>query len=240
MKHRIQKLFSSCGICARRQAEALIKEGRLTVNDEKSHLGQMIDHKDLVRIDGNLIDLPKANSKLRVLMYHKDLGEISSKKDPEGRKTIFDSLPRINGGNWFSVGRLDINTSGIILFTNKGDFANQLMHPSSEVEREYVARIRGNVKETDLEAMMNGVQLEDGIARFTDIQPGRKGNTNQWFAMVIIGGKNREVRRIWESRGFEVSRLKRVRFGGLFLPSSLKRGEFRELKEKEIKSIVHQ
>ena len=240
MKQRIQKLLSSSGICSRRQAETLIKEGRLTVNDEKSHLGQMIDHKDLVRIDGKLIDLPKANSKLRVLMYHKDLGEISSKKDPEGRKTIFDSLPRINGGNWFSVGRLDINTSGIILFTNKGDFANQLMHPSSEVEREYVARIRGNVKETDLEAMINGVQLEDGVARFTDIQPGRKGNTNQWFAMVIIGGKNREVRRIWESRGFEVSRLKRVRFGGLFLPSSLKRGEFRELKEKEIKSIVHQ
>ena len=240
MKQRIQKLLSSSGICSRRQAEALIKEGRLTVNNEKSHLGQMIDHKDLVRIDGKLIDLPKANSKLRVLMYHKDLGEISSKKDPEGRKTIFDSLPRINGGNWFSIGRLDINTSGIILFTNKGDFANQLMHPSSEVEREYVARIRGNVKEMDLEAMMNGVHLEDGIARFTDIQPGRKGNTNQWFAMVIIGGKNREVRRIWESRGFEVSRLKRVRFGGLFLPSTLKRGEFRELKEKEIKSIVHQ
>ena len=160
MKQRIQKLLSSSGICSRRQAEVLITEGRLTVNNEKSHLGQMIDHKDLVRIDGKLIDLPKENSKLRVLMYHKDLGEISSRKDPEGRKTIFDSLPRINGGNWFSVGRLDINTSGIILFTNKGDFANQLMHPSSEVEREYVARIRGNVKETDLEAMMNGVQLE--------------------------------------------------------------------------------
>tara|TARA_X000000368_G_scaffold418682_1_gene419387 strand:+ start:317 stop:1018 length:702 start_codon:yes stop_codon:yes gene_type:complete len=233
-------MLSSSGICSRRQAESLIKEGRLTVNNEISHLGQKIDHNDLVRIDGKIVDLSNQNSKLRVLMYNKDLGEISSKSDPESRKTIFDSLPKINGGNWFSVGRLDINTSGLILFTNKGDFANQLMHPSSEIEREYVARIRGDVKEKNLEDMINGVQLEDGIARFTDIQPGRKGNTNQWFAMVIIGGKNREVRRLWESQGFEVSRLKRVRFGGLFLPSSLKRGEFRELKEKEIKSIEHQ
>ncbi len=233
-------MLSSSGICSRRQAESLIKEGRLTVNNEISHLGQKIDHNDLVRIDGKIVDLSNQNSKLRVLMYNKDLGEISSKNDPESRKTIFDSLPKINGGNWFSVGRLDINTSGLILFTNKGDFANQLMHPSSEIEREYVARIRGDVKEKNLEDMINGVQLEDGIARFTDIQPGRKGNTNQWFAMVIIGGKNREVRRLWESQGFEVSRLKRVRFGGLFLPSSLKRGEFRELKEKEIKSIEHQ
>ena len=233
-------MLSSSGICSRRQAESLIKEGRLTVNNEISHLGQKIDHNDLVRIDGKIVDLSNQNSKLRVLMYNKDLGEISSKSDPEDRKTIFDSLPKINGGNWFSVGRLDINTSGLILFTNKGDFANQLMHPSSEIEREYVARIRGDVKEKNLEDMINGVQLEDGIARFTDIQPGRKGNTNQWFAMVIIGGKNREVRRLWESQGFEVSRLKRIRFGGLFLPSSLKRGEFRELKEKEIKSIEHQ
>tara|TARA_B100000579_G_scaffold201213_1_gene164506 strand:+ start:440 stop:1141 length:702 start_codon:yes stop_codon:yes gene_type:complete len=233
-------MLSSSGICSRRQAESLIKEGRLTVNNEISHLGQKIDHNDLVRIDGKIVDLSNQNSKLRVLMYNKDLGEISSKSDPESRKTIFDSLPKINGGNWFSVGRLDINTSGLILFTNKGDFANQLMHPSSEIEREYVARIRGDVKEKNLEDMISGVQLDDGIARFTDIQPGRKGNTNQWFAMVIIGGKNREVRRLWESQGFEVSRLKRVRFGGLFLPSSLKRGEFRELKEKEIKSIEHQ
>ena len=239
MKQRIQKLLSSSGICSRRQAEALIKEGRLTVNDEKSHLGQMIDHKDLVRIDGKLIDLPKANSKLRVLMYHKDLGEISSKKDPEGRKTIFDSLPRINGGNWFSIGRLDINTSGIMLFTNKGDFANQLMHPSSEVEREYVARIRGNVKEMDLEAMMNGVHLEDGIARFTDIQPGRKGNTNQWFAMVIMEGRTREVRRLWESQNLEVSRLKRVRYGDLFLPAKLQQGAYKELSKSEVKVIEH-
>lgn len=233
-------MLSSSGICSRRQAESLIKEGRLTVNNEISHLGQKIDHNDLVRIDGKIVDLSNQNSKLRVLMYNKDLGEISSKSDPESRKTIFDSLPKINGGNWFSVGRLDINTSGLILFTNKGDFANQLMHPSSEIEREYVARIRGDVKEKNLEDMISGVQLDDGIARFTDIQPGRKGNTNQWFAMVVIGGKNREVRRLWESQGFEVSRLKRVRFGGLFLPSSLKRGEFRELKEKEIKSIEHQ
>lgn len=233
-------MLSSSGICSRRKAESLIKQGRLTVNNEISHLGQKIDHNDLVRIDGKIVDLSNQNSKLRVLMYNKDLGEISSKSDPEGRKTIFDSLPKINGGNWFSVGRLDINTSGLILFTNKGDFANQLMHPSSEIEREYVARIRGDVKEKNLEDMISGVQLDDGIARFTDIQPGRKGNTNQWFAMVIIGGKNREVRRLWESQGFEVSRLKRVRFGGLFLPSSLKRGEFRELKEKEIKSIEHQ
>ena len=240
MNQRIQKLLSSSGICSRRRAEQLIKEGRLTVNNQPSHLGQKVKISDEIRIDDQLIYLSKKESKLRVLMYHKDVGEISSKSDPDARRTIFDSLPKIDGGNWFSIGRLDINTSGLILFTNKGDFANKVMHPSSEIEREYVARIRGEVKERHLNKLLNGVNLDEGVSKFTDVQPGRKGNTNQWFAMVLIGGKNREVRKLWEALGFEVSRLKRVRVGGLFLPANLRKGQYKELKEKEIKSIEHQ
>ena len=173
-------------------------------------------------------------------MYHKRVGEISTRKDVDGRDTIFDSLPKIQSGRWISVGRLDINTSGLILFTNKGDLANKLMHPSSNIEREYIARIHGKVNAQILDNLIKGVHLKDGLAKFTDIKEGKKGRTNQWFAMVIMEGRTREVRRLWESQGLNVARLKRVRFGGIFLPFELKGGSWRDLTNKEIRSIEHQ
>ncbi len=173
-------------------------------------------------------------------MYNKKVGEISSRNDPDHKQTIFDSLPKLKSGRWVSVGRLDINTSGLILFTNDGSLANQLMHPSSNIEREYIARVHGNVTDEILNNLVRGVKLDDGFARFTDVQAGRKGNTNQWFAMVIMEGRTREVRRLWESQGLEISRLKRVRYGNLFLPAHLKQGSFKELSKSEISALEHQ
>ena len=237
MKERIQKILANEGIVSRRQAENLIKEGRIKVNGKEVILGMSISRRDLIEIDGKVVEISEGTNPLRVLMYNKKVGEISSTKDPEGRPSVFLALPKISKGKWISVGRLDINTSGLMLFTNNGELANKLMHPSSKIEREYVARIRGQVEPDHIRRLLEGVNLEDGKASFSDIQPGRKGKSNQWFAMVIMEGRTREVRRMWESQGFAVSRLKRVRIGGLFLPANLKQGNYKELAEKEIKSI---
>ena len=240
MKERIQKILANEGIVSRRQAENLIREGRIKVNGQEAILGMSISRRDLIEIDGKTVEISEGANPLRVLMYNKKVGEISSTKDPEGRPSVFLSLPKISKGKWISVGRLDINTSGLMLFTNNGELANKLMHPSSKIEREYVARIRGQVEPDHIRRLLEGVKLEDGKASFSDIQPGRKGKSNQWFAMVIMEGRTREVRRMWESQGFAVSRLKRVRIGGLFLPANLKQGNYKELSEKEIKSIEPQ
>ena len=240
MKERIQKILSSEGIASRRQAENLIREGRIKVNGLEAILGMSISRHDLIEIDGKKIEISEGKKALRVLMYNKKIGEISTTKDSLDRPSVFQSLPKIINGKWISVGRLDINTSGLMLFTNDGKFANKLMHPSSNIEREYVARIRGKVETDHIRELLEGVNLEDGKASFSDLQPGRKGKTNQWFAMVIMEGRTREVRRMWESLGFAVSRLKRVRIGGLFLPANIKQGNYKELSEKEIKSIEPQ
>ena len=206
MKERIQKILSSEGIASRRQAENLIREGRIKVNGLEAILGMSISRHDLIEIDGKKIEISEGKKALRVLMYNKKIGEISTTKDSLDRPSVFQSLPKIINGKWISVGRLDINTSGLMLFTNDGKFANKLMHPSSNIEREYVARIRGKVETDHIRELLEGVNLEDGKASFSDIQPGRKGKTNQWFAMVIMEGRTREVRRMWESLGFAVSR----------------------------------
>ena len=240
MKERIQKILANEGIVSRRQAENLIREGRIKVNGQEAILGMSISRHDLIEIDGKTVEISEGANPLRVLMYNKKVGEISSTKDPEGRPSVFLALPKISKGKWISVGRLYINTSGLMLFTNNGELANKLMHPSSKIEREYVARIRGQVEPHHIRRLLEGVNLEDGKASFSDIQPGRKGKSNQWFAMVIMEGRTREVRRMWESQGFAVSRLKRVRIGGLFLPANLKQGNYKELSEREIKSIEPQ
>lgn len=237
MKERIQKILANEGIVSRRQAENLIREGRIKINGQEAILGMSISRRDSIEIDGKAVEISEGTNPLRVLMYNKKVGEISSTKDPEGRPSVFLALPKISKGKWISVGRLDINTSGLMLFTNNGELANKLMHPSSKIEREYVARIRGQVEPDHIRRLLEGVNLEDGKASFSDIQPGRKGKSNQWFAMVIMEGRTREVRRMWESQGFAVSRLKRVRIGGLFLPANLRQGNYKELAEKEIKSI---
>ena len=241
MKTRIHKILADHGIGSRRGIESLIKQRKVKVNGELATLGQLVSEHDIFEVEGRTVRLSKKDSsKKRILMYNKKVGEISSRNDPDHKKTIFDSLPKLKSGRWVSVGRLDINTSGLILFTNDGSLANQLMHPSSNIEREYIARVHGQVTDQILNNLMKGVKLEDGFAKFTDVQGGRKGNTNQWFAMVIMEGRTREVRRLWESQGLEISRLKRVRFGNVFLPANLKQGAFKELTKSEISSLERQ
>lgn len=241
MKTRIHKILADHGIGSRRGIESLIKQRKVKVNGELATLGQLVSEHDIFEVEGRTVRLSKKDpSKKRILMYNKKVGEISSRNDPDHKKTIFDSLPKLKSGRWVSVGRLDINTSGLILFTNDGSLANQLMHPSSNIEREYIARVHGQVTDQILNNLIKGVKLEDGFAKFTDVQGGRKGNTNQWFAMVIMEGRTREVRRLWESQGLEISRLKRVRYGSLFLPASLKQGAFKELSKSEISALEHQ
>jgi 23S rRNA pseudouridine2605 synthase len=238
LKIRIHKILADHGIGSRRGIESLIRQKKVSVNGQLATIGQLVSEKDRFEIEGRSIKLLKKDpTKRRVLMYNKKVGEISSRNDPDHKKTIFDSLPKLKSGRWVSVGRLDINTSGLILFSNDGSFANNLMHPSSNIEREYVARVHGHVSEKIVNNLIKGVKLEDGFAKFSDVQGGRKGNTNQWFAMVIMEGRSREVRRLWESQGLEISRLKRVRYGNLFLPATLKQGAFKELTKSEISAL---
>tara|TARA_B100001778_G_scaffold227256_1_gene188750 strand:- start:12 stop:737 length:726 start_codon:yes stop_codon:yes gene_type:complete len=241
LKVRIHKVLADHGIGSRRGIESLIRQKKILVNGQLASIGQLVSDKDVFEVEGRMVRLSKKDpTNKRILMYNKKVGEISSRKDPDHKKTIFDTLPKLKSGRWVSVGRLDINTSGLILFTNDGSLANQLMHPSSNIEREYVARVHGKVTDEILQNLTNGVKLEDGFAKFTDVQGGRKGNTNQWFAMVIMEGRTREVRRLWESQGLEISRLKRVRYGNLFLPATLRQGAFKELTKGEINALERQ
>ena len=240
MKQRIHKVLADHGHGSRRGIEQLIKKNKVEVNGKIAKIGQLVSEKDSFKIEGkNIVLSRKGNKDIRILIYNKKVGEVSTRHDPENRPTVFDNLPRLNSERWVSVGRLDVNTSGLMLFTNKGELANKLMHPSSVIEREYVARIHGLVTEKVLRKLINGVKLEDGLARFTDVQEGKKGKTNQWFAMVIMEGRTREVRRLWESQNLQVSRLKRVRYGDLFLPANLKQGSYKELSKSQVKVIEH-
>ena len=240
MRQRIHKILADSGHGSRRGIERLIKQNKIEVNGEIATLGQLVSEKDSFKIEGKKIVLSaRGNKGTRILMYNKKVGEICTRHDTKNRPTVFENLPKLNSGRWVSVGRLDINTSGLMLFTNKGELANRLMHPSSMIEREYIARIHGLVTKKVLQNLINGVELEDGLARFTDVQEGKKGKTNQWFAMVIMEGRTREVRRLWESQNLEVSRLKRVRYGNLFLPASLKQGSYKELSKSEVNVIEH-
>ena len=241
MKARIHKVLADHGIGSRRGIESLIRQKKVLVNGQLASIGQLVSEQDIFEVEGRTVRLSKKDpTKRRILMYNKKVGEISSRNDPDHKKTIFDSLPKLRSGRWVSVGRLDINTSGLILFTNDGSLANQLMHPSSNIEREYIARVHGNVTDEILNNLIEGVKLDDGFAKFTDVQGGRKGNTNQWFAMVIMEGRTREVRRLWESQGLEISRLKRVRYGNVFLPANLKQGAYKELSKSEVNALEHQ
>lgn len=237
MHERIQKLLAVTGMASRREAERWIEQGRVTVNGVKAVLGDRAGRHDDVRVDGRPVDLLEAGRTRRVLAYNKPIGEVTSRTDPEGRPTVFDHLPRTKGERWINVGRLDINTSGLLLFTTDGELANKLMHPSSEVDREYAVRVRGDVDEAMIERLKEGVMLDDGIARFTDVKFFDGEGQNKWFHVVLMEGKNREVRRLWESQGIEVSRLKRVRYGCIFLPANIPVGTWVELGQKEINDL---
>ncbi len=233
---RLQKVLARTGRCSRRLAEEWIAAGRLRINGQVAILGARVVPRDEIRLDSKRLSLPRA-SRPRVLLYHKECGEICTRSDAYARPTVFDRLPT-TVGRWIVVGRLDINSSGLLLFTDDGALAHALMHPSSDIEREYVVRVRGLVDEETLKRLRTGVPLEDGIARFSRIRPGGEGRSNSWFHVVLMEGRNREVRRLWESQGLQVSRLKRVRFGSLFLPASLRRGQWRELTGAEVTALT--
>lgn len=233
---KLQKVLARIGVGSRRDVEAWISHGRIKVNGKDATLGQRVDMHDAISIDGRVIKREEAaESVRRVIMYNKPDGEICTRVDPEGRPTVFDKLPRPKEGRWINIGRLDINTTGLLMFTTDGELANRLMHPSFEMDREYAVRVRGEVDDEMIERLKAGVVLEDGPARFTDIQqaPGGEG-FNHWYHCVVMEGRNREVRRLWESQGLVVSRLKRVRFGPVFLNSDLPMGRWREMSQYEV------
>lgn len=238
MSERLQKFLAAAGYGSRREIEKWIAAGRIKVNQKVATLGSKVTERDIIELDGKRLKSLGKKQPTRVIIYNKSEGEVSTRSDPEGRKTIFDRLPVKSRERWIAVGRLDINTTGLMLFTNNGELANALMHPSSRIDREYAVRVKGDVDEAMLQRLREGVLLEDGIARFTDIQQGRDATgANRWFYVVLMEGKNREVRRLWESQGVQVSRLKRVRYGNVFIPSHLKAGKYKELNEAEVASL---
>jgi 23S rRNA pseudouridine2605 synthase len=238
MSEKIQKILANAGLGSRRQIEDWLRDGRISVNGAVAKLGDRMTLDAKVRVDGRDVQLIKSSAqKSRVLLYHKPEGEICSRSDPEGRPTIFDHLPMLRNGRWITVGRLDFNTSGVLLLTNDGELANQLMHPSFEIEREYAVRIQGQVDPTMIKMLKKGVRLEDGMAHFEHILDAGGEGTNHWYHVMVKQGRNRLVRRLWESQGVIVSRLIRIRFGTITLPRGLRRGKWMELTADEIREI---
>ena len=242
MSEKLQKILAAAGLGSRRELERWIVDGRVSVNGSIATLGDRAEATDRIMVDGRPVKTNKSESP-RVLMYSKPEGEVCTTSDPDGRPTVFDALPKINSGRWIAIGRLDINTSGLLLFTNHGELANRLMHPSYEVKREYLARIHGDVDQKMLNNLMDGVVLDDGLAKFQTVKaqhsksPEERTSSNQWFRCVLAEGRTREVRRLWESQDVEVSRLKRISYGPIELPSFIRRSEFIELEPKQVSSL---
>ena len=233
---RLQKAIADAGFTSRRKAEDLIRQGRVFVNDKRADLGDKVSIGDNVYIDGKKINTD-ADNEIKILIYNKPLGEESTKAS-NTKKTVFDNLPKLKIGRWIALGRLDINTTGLLLFCNNGNLADKIIHPRNNLDREYLARIRGKPKRKELDKLLAGIKIEGNLLRFTDIVKGRETTSHTWFAMVIKEGKNRAVRKLWNSLGYEVSRLKRVRLGPIFLPPNLKAGEFRYLENKEFQKLI--
>ena len=236
---RLQKVLANAGMGSRRQIEGWIVEGRVEVNGEIAKLGQRVMPDDAIRVDGKPVAKRMLEAPDReVLVYNKPEGELVTRRDPEGRRTVFERLPKLKHGRWIPVGRLDINSSGLLLLTTDGELANRLMHPSRQVEREYAVRVMGEVTDEQLKELTHGVELEDGPARFEEIVESGGEGINRWFHVVIMEGRQREVRRMWEAVGTRVSRLKRVRYGSVILESALKVGRWRYLTDAEIDELL--
>lgn len=235
----MQKMLARAGFGSRREMEEWISAGRVSVNGKVATLGDRAGEHDVVRVDGRVLDrVQREGGRRRVLVYSKPVGEVCTRSDPEGRPTIFDHLPRLRNGRWVAVGRLDLNTTGLILLTNDGELANRLMHPSSEMEREYAVRVLGEVNRDTLDQLRKGVKLEDGPARFDMIRDVGGEGANHWYHVIIREGRNREVRRLWESQGVTVSRLTRVRYGPVAMPRGLRIGRWEELERPEIDRLM--
>ena len=237
MSEKLQKVLARAGLGSRRQAEEWIKEGRVTVNDKVAHLGERVELDAQITVDGKLLHSSKVSPRQQVLIYHKPLGEICTRSDPEGRPTVFDSLPSVQG-RWISVGRLDINTSGLLLFSNDGELANRLMHPKAQIEREYAARVLGKVSDEIAERLTHGIKLEDGLGRFEHIVDAGGEGANHWYHLVVMEGRNRFVRRMFEACDLAVNRLIRVRYGPLVLPRGLRQGKFQELEGEDLQNLL--
>ena len=236
MAERLQKFLAKSGIGSRRYCEELIKSKKIKVNGQIALIGSSVNENDEVEYDGNIISFTE--SEIKLLMLNKPEGVLSSNKKEKNIPIVFDFLPEGKSKTrWISIGRLDINSSGLMLFTNDGTFANYCMHPSSSIDREYLVRARGDFTKEKKEKMLSGIKIDNDIYRFTDIIEGEKQSSNQWFSVCLMSGKNREVRKIFNAVGLEISRLKRTRYGPIFLPSSLKKGGYIELSSKEIDSI---
>lgn len=235
---KLHKVLAEGGLGSRREMEELILQGRVSVNGLPAHIGQRILPADQVRVNGKLIHRKISSKPPRVLLYHKPAGEIVSQSDPEGRPTVFDSLPRMKTGKWVAVGRLDFNTEGLLIFTTSGDIANRFMHPRYGVEREYAVRTLGELAEADRQRLLHGIKLDDGEANFLRIADGGGEGVNQWYHVALTEGRNREVRRMFEAVGLTVSRLIRTRYGQFLLPRGLKRGRWQELEATEVRTMM--
>jgi len=239
MPERLQKYLAQAGLGSRRQIEEWIRDGRITINNTVAELGVQVEGQETILIDGKPIAVrPKSRAERRVLAYYKPAGEVTSRHDPEGRKTIFDRLPQLRGSRWIAVGRLDLNTQGLLLLTTDGELANRLMHPSSQIEREYAVRVLGVVNPAILKKLKQGVELEDGPAHFEDIIDAGGSGANHWYHVILREGRNREVRRLWESQGVAVSRLLRVRYGPITLNRGLRTGQWEELDDRQINQLL--
>ena len=238
MSERLQKLIANAGYGSRRWVERLIEQGRVSLNNHDVKLGDKAVLNDKVRIDGKLIDLKRyAETETKVLILNKQAGFICSTKDDKGRKSVYDLLPE--NTRWIMVGRLDLNSSGLLLFTNNGELANKLMHPSAQIDREYAVRVLGKVKEEHIKKLTNGVELEDGFAKFHKVTQGGGEGANRWYRVVIRDGRKREVRRLWEFLNFKVSRLIRIRFGDIRLPDKLRSNQSEYLKPKQVQALLN-
>lgn len=237
LEERLQKVLAQGGLGSRRALEERISNGQIQVNGEVATLGMSVKGGDRIELDGKVFVATVLSEPARVLMYNKPEGEVTTREDPEGRPTIFEALPPLKGARWIAVGRLDINTTGLLLLTTDGEVANALMHPSREVEREYVCRIQGEVSDAILQRLRSGVALEDGTAHFDVLEPIGASDSHNWYRVVVKEGRNREVRRLWESQGLQVSRLKRVRYGKIALPRPLLRGRSEELDAEQVQNL---
>ncbi|MFF0983871.1 23S rRNA pseudouridine(2605) synthase RluB [Proteus mirabilis] len=229
---KLQKILARSGHGSRREIEGYLQEGRISIDGVKAKLGDRIDVNSTakIRLDGRILSIREAQKDVcRVLAYYKPEGELCTRSDPQGRPTVFQRLPRLNSARWIAVGRLDVNTSGLLLFTTDGELANRLMHPSREVEREYAVRVFGEIDDAKIRQLTRGVQLEDGPASFRSVSYRGGEGINQWYNVSLTEGRNREVRRMWEAVGVQVSRLIRVRYGDIDLPKGLPRGGWVEL-----------
>ena len=235
---RLHKLLAQSGIGSRREMEEAIAAGRVTVNGETARIGQSATPGDRIKLNGRLVNVKFSNRLPRVLIYHKPEGEIVSRDDPEHRPSVFMALPRLSGSRWVAVGRLDFNTSGLLLFTTSGELANRLMHPRYELVREYAVRVLGELSSEAQQRLLGGVELDDGPAQFSTLQDAGGEGANHWYRVSLSEGRNREVRRMFEAVGVAVSRLMRVRYGPFVLPPNLRRGQSLEMDEKEIRRLL--